>query len=47
MMKNSDFNYDIQYMGERSLKFKGIVYCKTGTILKQMFGGKKSARESN
>lgn len=40
MMRNSDFNYDIQYMGERSLKFKGIIYCKTGTILKQMAGGK-------
>jgi hypothetical protein len=47
MMRNSDFNYDIQYMGEKSIKFKGIIYCKTGTILKQMLGGKKSARESN
>ena len=47
MMKNSDFNYDIRYMGEKSIRFKGIVYCKTGTILKQMYGGKKSERESN
>ena len=47
MMKNSDFNYDIRYMGEKSIKFKGIIYCKTGTILKQMLGGKKNARESN
>lgn len=47
MMKNSDFNYDIRYMGEKSIKLKGIIYCKTGTILKQMYGGKKSARESN
>lgn len=47
MMKNSDFNYDIRYMGKKSIKFKGIIYCKTGTILKQMLGGKKNARESN
>ena len=47
MMKNSDFNYDISYMGKKSLKFKGIVYCKTGTILKQVLGGNKSERESN
>ena len=47
MMKNSDFNYDIQYIGERNLKFKGIVYCKTETILKQIFGGKKNERESD
>ena len=47
MMKNSDFNYDISYMGERSVKFKGIFYSKLGTILKQMLGGNKNARESN
>lgn len=47
MMKNSDFNYNVQYMGEKSLRFKGIVYCKTGTILKQVYGGNKIARKSN
>ena len=47
MMKNSDFNYNIQYMGERSVRFTGIIYCKTETILKQMLGGNKNARESN
>lgn len=47
MMKNSDFNYDIEYMGEKSIKFKGIVYCKTGTILKQIYGGNKVERKSN
>ena len=47
MMKNAEFNYDIEYLGEKSIKFKGIIYCKTGTILKQMYGGKKRARESN
>lgn len=41
MMKNSDFNYDIKYIGDRSIKFKGIFYCKTGTILKQIVGGNK------
>lgn len=39
MMKNSEFNYDVKYMGERSIKFKGIVYSKMGIILKQVFGG--------
>jgi len=43
MMRNSDFNYDIEYIGEKSLKFKGIFYCKAGTILKQVYGGNKSA----
>ena len=47
MMKNSDFNYSVSYMGEKSVKFKGIIYCKTGTILKQMLGGNKNARKSN
>lgn len=46
MMRNSDFNYDIEYMGEKSLKFKSIIYCKTGTILKQIVGGNKNARKS-
>jgi len=39
MMKNSEFNYDVKYMGERSIKFKGIIYSKMGIILKQVFGG--------
>lgn len=39
MMKNSEFNYDVKYMGERSIKFKGIVYSKMGIILKQVLGG--------
>lgn len=47
MMRNSEFNYDIKYMGERSIKFKSIVYAKMGIILKQAFGGKKSERASN
>jgi len=47
MIRNTYFNYDINYMGEKSITFKSIIYCKTGTILKQMLGGKKSARESN
>ena len=47
MMKNSEFNYDVQYMGERSIKFKGIVYSKMGIILKQVFGGKKNEGTSN
>ena len=34
-------------LGEKSIKLKGIVYCKTGTILKQVYGGKKNARKSN
>ena len=41
MMKNSEFNYDVRYMGERSIKFKGIVYSKLGIILKQVYGGNK------
>ena len=41
MMRNSEFNYDVKYMGERSIKFKGIVYSKLGIILKQAFGGNK------
>ena len=47
MMKNSEFNYQIEYMGDKSITFEGIIYCKTGTILKQMLGGNKSERESN
>ena len=47
MMRNSEFNYDIEYLGDKSISFKGIIYCKAGTILKQMLGGNKSARESN
>ncbi len=39
MMRNSELTYDIRYMGERSIKFKGIVYSKMGIILKQVFGG--------
>lgn len=39
MMKNAEFNYDIKYMGERNVKFKGIVYSKVGIILKQIYGG--------
>ena len=41
MMKNSEFTYDVKYMGERSVRFKGIVYSKLGIILKQAFGGNK------
>ena len=41
MMRNSEFNYDVRYMGERSIKFKGIVYSKMGIILKQVYGGNK------
>lgn len=41
MMKNSEFTYDVKYMGERSIRFKGIVYSKMGIILKQAFGGNK------
>ena len=41
MMKNSEFNYDVRYMGQRSIKFKGIVYSKMGIILKQIYGGNK------
>ena len=40
MMRNSEFNYDIKYMGERRIKFKGIFYSKAGIILKQIYGGK-------
>jgi len=47
MMKNSEFTYDVRYMGERSIKFKSIVYAKAGIILKQVFGGKKSEGASN
>ena len=43
MIKNSEFNYNLRYIGDRSISFKGIIYCKTGTILKQMLGGNKSA----
>lgn len=39
MMKNARFNYNVKYLGEKSIIFKGIIYCKTGTILKQMIGG--------
>lgn len=47
MMRNSELTYDLKYIGERSVKFKGIFYVKMGTILKQVFGGKKSERASN
>lgn len=47
MMKNSEFTYDVRYMGERSIKFKSIIYAKMGIILKQVFGGKKNERASN
>ena len=47
MMKNSEFTYDVRYMGERSIKFKGIVYSKLGIILKQVYGGKKNEGTSN
>lgn len=47
MMKNSEFTYDVRYMGERSIRFKSIIYAKMGIILKQVFGGKKSERASN
>ena len=47
MLKNSELTYDINYIGEKSINFKGIIYCKVGTILKQIYGGKKNARESN
>lgn len=43
MIKNSEFNYNLRYIGDRSISFKGIIYCKTGIILKQMLGGNKSA----
>lgn len=39
MMRNSRFDYDVRYMGERSVKFKGIIYSKMGIILKQIYGG--------
>lgn len=41
MMRNSEFNYNIRYMGERSIRFKGIIYSKAGIILKQIYGGNK------
>ncbi len=47
MMRNSEFNYDIKYMGERSLRFKSIFYCKAGIIVKEMLGGNASERASN
>lgn len=47
MMKNSEFTYDVRYMGDRSIKFKGIVYSKMGIILKQVYGGKKNEGTSN
>lgn len=47
MMKNSEFNYDIKYLGERSLKFKSIFYAKMGILIKQALGGKKSETKSN
>lgn len=47
MMKNSEFTYDVNYMGKRSVKFKSIVYARLGIILKQVFGGKKGERTSN
>ena len=47
MMKNSEFTYDVRYMGERRIKFKSIIYAKMGIILKQVFGGKKNERASN
>lgn len=42
MMRNSEFNYDVSYMGQRSIRFKGIVYSKAGIILKQIYGGNKA-----
>ena len=39
MMKNSEFNYSLEYMGDKKVAFKGIVYSKMGIILKQVFGG--------
>lgn len=47
LIKNVDFNYNVNYMGRKSLKFKGIFYVNTGTILKQILGGKKNERTSN
>lgn len=47
MMRNSDFDYDIEYMGEKSIKFKSIIYAKVGIILKQILGGKKYERASD
>lgn len=46
-MKNSEFTYDVRYMGEKSIKFKGIFYVKMETLLKQMLGGNKSETTSN
>lgn len=47
MMRNSEFKYNISYLGKRSLKFKSIFYVKMGIILKQVLGGKKSEAKSN
>ncbi len=47
MMRNSEFTYNIRYLGKRSIKFKSIFYVKMGIILKQVLGGKKSETKSN
>ncbi len=47
MMKNSEFTYNIRYLGKRSIKFKSIFYVKMGIILKQVLGGKKSETKSH
>ena len=47
MMKNSEFTYNIRYLGKRSIKFKSIFYVKMGIILKQVLGGKKSEAKSH
>ena len=44
--KNGIEEYDL-IIKAPGISFKGIIYCKVGTILKQMLGGDKSARESN
>ena len=41
MTRNSELNYDIRYMGKKSIRFKGIIYSKMGIILKQVYGGNK------
>lgn len=41
MTRNCELNYDIRYMGKKSIRFKGIIYSKMGIILKQVYGGNK------